>query len=142
MPKATATVTAIEDPYSAALVGPRKLHRTIRLRPQIVGPAGRPPWESRQSVVTLLRAVVSAAKPWNVPDIARFLDREEITGERAGGLLAQERPPRLPSAFGCRRDVSEAQHLADRGRRDRKAEQLELAGDPLIAPMRVLAGET
>jgi hypothetical protein len=70
------------------------------------------------------------------------LDREEITGERAGGLLAQERPPRLPSAFGSRRDVSDAQHLADRGRRDRKPEQLELAGDPLIAPMRVLAGET
>ena len=28
------------------------------------------------------------------------LDREEIAGERAGSLLAQKRPPRLPSAFG------------------------------------------
>src|SRR5205814_10283019 len=70
------------------------------------------------------------------------LDRQEITGERAGGLLAQKRPPRLPPAFGCRRDGGEAQHLADRGRRDRKPPQLELAGDPLITPMRVLTRET
>jgi len=70
------------------------------------------------------------------------LDREEITGERAGSLLAQERPPRLRPALGCRWNVSGAQHLAHRCRRDRKPEPLELAGDALIAPIRVLAGET
>jgi hypothetical protein len=49
-------------------------------------------------------------------------------------LLTQERPPRLSCPLGSGRNASDAQHRAHRGRRDRKPEPRELAGDPLISP--------
>jgi hypothetical protein len=43
-------------------------------------------------------------------------DGEEIAGEGAGSLLAQERTPRLLGALGHRRDACANQHLAHGGR--------------------------
>ena len=47
----------------------------------------------------------------------------------------------MPS-LGRRLETSPEQHLAHGGRRNRDAEALELTNDPLVAPVRVLAGES
>src|SRR5437588_2608005 len=44
------------------------------------------------------------------------LDGEEVAGEHAGSLLAQERAPRLSCALGCRWNAGTSQNLAYRGR--------------------------
>src|SRR5207302_904226 len=69
------------------------------------------------------------------------LDGEEVAGEHAGGLLAEEfapawarAPRRGPKAVG-------EQDPPDRARRDAQAELAQLAGDPRVAPAWVLAGE-
>jgi hypothetical protein len=66
-------------------------------------------------------------------------DREEITREHAGPLLAQERPPVQLGTPRRGLEASSREHSPNCARRNREAELQQLAGDPLIAPPRVLA---
>src|SRR5215216_5484831 len=70
------------------------------------------------------------------------LDREEVAGEHARRLRAEEGAPRRARSLRCRLEASLEQHLAHRSRRNRDAETFELADDPLVSPVRVLARET
>src|SRR5918996_2100889 len=70
------------------------------------------------------------------------LDGEEVAGERARRLLAQECSPRWACSLGRRRQTGADQHLAYRGRRDGDAETLELADDAAVPPVAVLARES
>src|ERR671919_3128712 len=70
------------------------------------------------------------------------LDGEEVAGERARRLLAQECSPRWACSLGRRRQTGADQHLAYRGRRDGDAETLELADDAAVPPVGVLARES
>jgi hypothetical protein len=69
------------------------------------------------------------------------LHGEEVDGEHALRLRPQKRPPRDARALPGRADASLAQDLLDGRRRHSKAQTVDLASDPLIAPTRVLAGE-
>ncbi len=69
------------------------------------------------------------------------LDGEEVDCEHAVGLLAQERPPRQGGALTGGTDALLPQDLPDRRGRQLQSEPVELPGDPLIAPARVLARE-
>ena len=70
------------------------------------------------------------------------LDREEVAGEHARRLRSQEGSPRRTRSLRRRLETCLEQHLAHGRRRDRDAETLELADDPLVSPVRVLARET
>jgi hypothetical protein len=69
------------------------------------------------------------------------VDGEEVDGEHASRLLPQECPPGQAGTLFGRSDALLAQDLADGGRRHLQAESVDLAGDPLVAPARVFAGE-
>src|SRR5918996_83603 len=69
----------------------------------------------------------------------RCLDGEEVAGERARRLLAQECSPRWACSLGRRRQTGADQQLAHGGRRDGDAETLELADDAAVTPVGVLA---
>jgi hypothetical protein len=66
------------------------------------------------------------------------LDREEVTLEDPGRLLAQELPPAHALSPGCRLDLVAAEHVPDAARRQGHAQSDELAVDALVAPARVL----
>jgi hypothetical protein len=68
-------------------------------------------------------------------------DGEEGAGDDPGGLLAQERPPGRIRPPWHRVQPMPTQHRPDRGSRDRDAEVLQFALDPLVAPARVLPGQ-
>jgi hypothetical protein len=70
------------------------------------------------------------------------VDGQEIAGDDVGGLLAQDHPPSCSSPTGRRVQSVAAQRGADRSRRDSYTRSLELALDALVAPARVLCGET
>jgi len=57
-------------------------------------------------------------------------------------LLAQERTPRQARTLSGRTDALLAQDLPDCRRRQLQAEPVDLAGDPLIPPARVLSRES
>ena len=69
------------------------------------------------------------------------LDGEEVAGEHAGGLLAQELRPARPRAPRRRPKPVGKQDAPDRARRDTQAQLQQLAGDPRVAPARVLPSE-
>ena len=69
------------------------------------------------------------------------LEREEVDGENASRLRAEELPPRKAAPLTRRAEIVIAQDLADCGGRNGSAEILELSGDSLIAPAWVLARE-
>ena len=69
------------------------------------------------------------------------LDGEEVAGEHAGGLLAQELRPARPRAPRRRPKPVGKQDAPDRARRDTQAQLQQLAGDPRVAPARVLPCE-
>src|SRR5215831_12207604 len=56
------------------------------------------------------------------------LDGEEIAGEHAGGLLAQELPPARPRTSRSRRKTVGKEDTPDRARRHTEAELAQLAG--------------
>jgi hypothetical protein len=63
---------------------------------------------------------------------------EEIDGDQTARLRSEEFAPRRPQALVGWAQVAAAEDLADRGRRHRQAESVELADNPLIAPARIL----
>src|SRR5919199_4257663 len=69
------------------------------------------------------------------------LDGEEVAGQHARGLLAQELPPARARAPRRRPQLACKQDAPDRARRDTQTQLQQLAGDPRVAPARVLAGE-
>jgi hypothetical protein len=71
----------------------------------------------------------------------RGLHREEVAGEDALGMRAQESGPGHPCASRRRIDAHLLEDRPHRGGRDRDAEALELAGDPPVSPGGVLLGE-
>ena len=66
---------------------------------------------------------------------------EEVAGDHARRLLADERPPGGTAPTRRGRDPLGSEKIANRGLRDREADLLELADDPPMAPARVLARE-
>jgi hypothetical protein len=75
------------------------------------------------------------------PPQADGVDREEVAGEDAGRLLAQERPLGRGRRSWRRVQSMTAQRGADRGCRDPDAEPEQLALDALVAPAWVLPGQ-
>src|SRR6266496_3357482 len=69
------------------------------------------------------------------------LDGEEVDREHAVCLLAQKRSPRKAGTLTCRTDTGLAEDLSDSRRRHFQAEPVDLTGDPLVTPARVLASE-
>src|SRR6266545_152729 len=69
------------------------------------------------------------------------LDGEEVDGEHAVRLRAEELAPREAGALASRPEASLLEELAHRSGRDRNAEPMQLTGDPLVAPAWVLARE-
>jgi hypothetical protein len=69
------------------------------------------------------------------------LDGEEIAGEHAGGLLAQEFAPAWARASRRGPKTVGKQDPPDRARRHTQAELQQLAGDPRVAPTWVLPCE-
>src|SRR5205823_7003208 len=67
------------------------------------------------------------------------LDGAEVAGEHAGRLLAQELLPARARTPRRRPRAGGEQDPPDRARRDTQAELQQLAGDPRVAPTRVLA---
>src|SRR5919106_2614357 len=70
------------------------------------------------------------------------LHGEEVAGEHARRLRSHERTPRGARSLWRRLQTRFEQHLAHGGRRHRDAKALQLADDPLVAPVRVLVSET
>ena len=70
------------------------------------------------------------------------VDGEEVAGDDSGGLLAQECPPRRSCPPRYRIKPVAAQRRADRGCRDLYAQPEQLALDALVAPARILPGQT
>jgi hypothetical protein len=68
-------------------------------------------------------------------------DGEEVAGEHARGLLAQELLPAWARTPQRRPRAGGEQDAPDRARRDTQAEFQQLAGDPRVAPTRVLAAQ-
>jgi hypothetical protein len=66
------------------------------------------------------------------------LDGEEVTGERAPGLLAEELPPTWPRAPRGRFKSRGQKQPPNRAWRDTEAQFQQLAGDPWVAPARIL----
>jgi hypothetical protein len=75
------------------------------------------------------------------PPQGNGLHGEEVDGEHAVGLRTEELAPRRSGALARRSEAAPPKQLAHRGGRHREAEATELAGDPLVAPARVLTGE-
>jgi hypothetical protein len=71
----------------------------------------------------------------------RGLDSEEVTRDNARGLSAQELTPAGPRTPGRRTKSRVGEQPANRARRHPNAELIELTGDQLITPARVLARE-
>jgi hypothetical protein len=69
------------------------------------------------------------------------LDGEEIASEHGCGLLAQKLVPAQPRAPRRGRDAVGEQDASNRARRDTRAKLAQLAGDPRVAPARVLTRE-
>jgi hypothetical protein len=69
------------------------------------------------------------------------LDGEEITGEHAGGLGAQELRPARAAAVGRGSEVVAAQDGAHRCRRHPYAELAALADDAQVSPAGVFSGQ-
>jgi hypothetical protein len=69
------------------------------------------------------------------------LDGEEVAGEHAGGLLAEEFAPARSRAPRRGPKTAGEQDAPDRARRHAQAELQQLAGDPRVAPARVLPCE-
>ena len=69
----------------------------------------------------------------------RGLDGEEVASDDARRLRAQELTPARPRTPWRRSKAGACEQPANRARRNRHAELAELAGDPLVAPTRVLA---
>ena len=74
------------------------------------------------------------------PGQADRLDGEEVTGQHPAGLSAQELRPARSAAARGRSEPVPAQDVPDRGRGHGDAELGAFAGDPLVAPPRVLPG--
>jgi hypothetical protein len=67
------------------------------------------------------------------------LDREEVDREHALCLCSQKGTPGQPGSLAGSAESRLAQDLRHDRRRDGDAEAVQLAGDPLVAPARVLA---
>src|SRR5436305_297087 len=67
------------------------------------------------------------------------LDREEVDREHARSLRSEEGTPGQSRTFAGRAESRFAQDLRNGRRRDGDAEPVQIAGDPLVAPARVLA---
>jgi hypothetical protein len=70
------------------------------------------------------------------------VDAEEVTSDDASRLGPDEGSPRRDRAPWCRVDAMGSQDTADRAGRDPTAEKRQLALDPLVAPSRVVVGQT
>jgi hypothetical protein len=70
------------------------------------------------------------------------LDREEVTLEDPGSLLAQELPPAGARSPRCGLDAVAVEDVPDAARRQWDAEPDQLAVDPLVSPTRILRSET
>jgi hypothetical protein len=68
-------------------------------------------------------------------------DGEEVAGEHARGLPANERRPARSSAARRGLEPSGGKETPDRARREAKVELDQFTGNPLVAPARVLARE-
>src|SRR5947208_852462 len=69
------------------------------------------------------------------------LDCQEVDGEHALGLRSQEGTPGEPVTLASGANAGLSQNLPDCGRRYLHPEAVELAGDPLVTPARVLSRE-
>src|SRR6266508_2850311 len=69
------------------------------------------------------------------------LDSQEVDGEHALGLRPQEGTPGEPATPAGGANAGLSQNLPDCGRRYLQAEAVDLAGDPLVTPARVLPRE-
>jgi hypothetical protein len=69
------------------------------------------------------------------------LDGEEVDRDHTVRLRTQELPPRESGALPDWPEAGLAQEPACGGGGDRESEPVEFAGDPLVAPTRVLSGE-
>jgi hypothetical protein len=69
------------------------------------------------------------------------LDGEEVDREHALAVCSQEGTPREPGPFAGRAKPCLPQDLPHRRGRDADAEAVQFAGDPLVAPARILARE-
>jgi hypothetical protein len=69
------------------------------------------------------------------------LDGEEVAGEHAGALLAEEVPPARPRTPRRRLKTGREQHASNRARRGAQAELQRFARDSGVAPARILARE-
>ncbi|WP_372517718.1 hypothetical protein [Frankia tisae] len=66
------------------------------------------------------------------------VDGEEITGQQAGCLRGQERPPRAVCSPRCRADAGAVQDPPDGGNPDRTTQPDKLAMDPAVWPVLAL----
>ena len=69
------------------------------------------------------------------------LDREEVTGDDACRLRAQELAPAETGATRRRLQAGASEQPPDARRRDDEAELCEFAADSAVTPARVLAGK-
>jgi hypothetical protein len=69
------------------------------------------------------------------------LDSKEVDREHALRLLPQERPPRQAGTLAGGTDARLAQDLPHGRGGDGQPKSVDLAGDPLVAPARILARE-
>lgn len=67
------------------------------------------------------------------------VDGEEVAGDHALRLVADELTPREPTTLSGRPEAGLDEHLSDACRRDGDPEAGQLADDPPVAPPRVLA---
>src|SRR6266545_6331629 len=69
------------------------------------------------------------------------IDGEEVAGEHRLSVLTEERAPAELVALRRRRDAGAGEHVSHQRRRDGDPELAQLADDPNIAPVAVLARE-
>jgi hypothetical protein len=73
---------------------------------------------------------------------SQSVSTEEIAGHDRCGLGTEELAPAELGTSAGRRDATLAKDLGDRRRRYSQTDACELADDPLVAPTRILTGET
>jgi hypothetical protein len=88
------------------------------------------------------RRVSSSMKNSTYSRRSHRIDGEEVAGHDPGGLLAQELPPGGGRGPRCRIHPVTLQRRADHRRRDPHAQAQQLALNALVAPARVLPGQT
>jgi hypothetical protein len=128
---------AVVDQEARALAAVVEIHQQV---PRLLGHPGR---------IRVARAgdVLDPARPDRdeeehvEPPQPDGIDGEKVAGDDRAAVLAQGRPPAEPRTHRRWRDAGAREHVAHQRRRDRDLELAQLARNPDVAPLLVLARE-